>query len=283
MKKLLAFLLVALLASTAHGQTGDIRVLFESEPGLQLGALLDSATVGLRHRADFNLDGTPDLTMLRLDEQDKPFEILTIDMASLDTLWRFQYQEVAAALGTSSFRFVGFFSFDASTTRHAIFRSRHALGIIAVLIGKNNRATPIVLPADRFAVLDISGDGAAEIVVQNPQTGTVQVYGDSATNTATEAEIETALASLFQNYPNPFRESTTIAYRVEQPGPVTITVYDLLGRTIATLVDAEQTPGKHQVIWDGRSTAGQPLAAGTYFYLLQVGETLSSKQAIRIR
>lgn len=283
MKKLFLLFCCALLGSTAYAQNSDIRVLFESEPGLRLGVLLDSATVSLRHRADLNLDGTPDLTLLSLDEQDNPIEIFTIHAASLDTLWRFQYQDIATAMGTTNFRFKGFFSFDASTTRHAIFRSPNALGIIAILIGKNSGMIPLVLPADRFAVLDLTGDGATEIIIENPETGTVQVYGDPATNTATEAEIETTLARLFQNYPNPFRETTTIAYTVVQPGPVNITVYDLLGRTVATLVDAPQPIGQHQVSWDGRNAHGQPLAAGTYFYRLQVGETISSKQTIRIR
>lgn len=283
MKQFVVLLLFGLLAAPAAAQgTGDLRVIFESDPGFRLSALLDSATVGFRHRADFNLDGTPDLTLLSVDEQDNPVGINTIDAASLDTLWRFQYGEIAGALGTSQFRFMGFFTFRPDGPRQAIFRSRNALALIATVPGKQGGADFVVLPARRFALLDLSGDGAVEAIVQNPETGTVQVYGTD-TGTAVEAEIEAALARLGQNYPNPFREATTINYEVEHAAPVTLAVYDLLGRRVRTLVDERQGPGAHRAVWDGRDASGRPVASGTYFYRLRVGEAVTSKQALRIR
>ncbi len=107
--------------------------------------------------------------------------------------------------------------------------------------------------------------------------------GAEATNTATEEDIEAAQPSLFQSYPNPFRTTTTIAYAIEQPGPVTITVYDALGRAVKTLVDTHQPAGTHAVTWDGRDAGGKAVAAGMYVYHLRVGETTSSQQVIRVR
>ena len=121
------------------------------------------------------------------------------------------------------------------------------------------------------------------LIIQNSETGTVQVWGGNATSTAAEEEIEAAMVRLFQNYPNPFQDRTTIAYAVEQPGPVRVTVYDLLGRRVRTLVEETQSPGAYEVGWDGRDDAGQPVASGTYFYRLRVGDAVSSKQALRIQ
>ncbi len=285
MKKTILLVLTLFLCAPAYAQAGgDLTVLFESQQGFRLAALLDSIVTSFNQRADLNLDGTPDLTLLSLDEQNVPREIITIDMAaSLDTLWRFSFAEIASAMGTNNFRLIGFFSFSPTGPRHAIFRGPGVLGIIAILIGKNSAADPIVLPMERAAVLDLTGDGFTEVILQNSETGTVQILGDSGTNTATEEEIEAALHRLFQNYPNPFHTSTTIAYEVEKAGPVTVMVYDVLGRRVRTLVDETQPVGTYQAVWDGRDGGGQPVAAGTYFYRLRVGQATTSKQAIHIK
>ncbi len=80
-----------------------------------------------------------------------------------------------------------------------------------------------------------------------------------------------------QNYPNPFRSSTTIAYTLPEKAPVTLTIYDMLGRKVATLVDEVQEPGPHTFTWDGMSRAERSLSAGTYVLRLSAGgETAST-------
>ncbi len=68
---------------------------------------------------------------------------------------------------------------------------------------------------------------------------------------------------LSQNYPNPFNPTTTIAYRVTQPGKVSLKVFDLLGREVVTLVNAEQAEG----VYTQRLDASH-LSSGMYFYQL---------------
>lgn len=69
--------------------------------------------------------------------------------------------------------------------------------------------------------------------------------------------------SLAQNYPNPFNSSTRISYNVPRSGRVTLTVFDVLGRTTATLFDATQAAGPHDVRFDASS-----MSTGIYFYRL---------------
>lgn len=66
-------------------------------------------------------------------------------------------------------------------------------------------------------------------------------------------------------YPNPFNPTTTVRYTVSSPGPVTISIYDLHGVRVATLVNREMKSGAYSVAWDGRDAHGQPVSAGVYF------------------
>ena len=69
--------------------------------------------------------------------------------------------------------------------------------------------------------------------------------------------------SLFQNYPNPFNPTTYIGFRIEDVGLVTLKVYDVMGRRVATLVDKVEQPGSYEVQFNGSD-----LASGVYFYRL---------------
>jgi hypothetical protein len=93
----------------------------------------------------------------------------------------------------------------------------------------------------------------------NLDNGILLVY-EGAT-TANEEEALPEGYALRQNYPNPFNASTTILYELGDSSPVTLTVYDLLGRKVATLVDGVQAAGAHAVQFDSAR-----LASGTYFY-----------------
>lgn len=73
--------------------------------------------------------------------------------------------------------------------------------------------------------------------------------------------------SLAQNYPNPFNPTTTITYRILTTSQVTLNVYDVLGRLIATLVDARVQPGTYQTDFDASH-----LSSGVYLYRLKAGD-----------
>ena len=61
------------------------------------------------------------------------------------------------------------------------------------------------------------------------------------------------------------------AYDLPRDTRVTLTVYDLLGRAVVTLVDESKPAGAHAVTWNGRNTAGRPVASGIYIYRLTAG------------
>ncbi len=77
--------------------------------------------------------------------------------------------------------------------------------------------------------------------------------------------------SLSQNYPNPFNAGTVISYTLTESEHVDLSIYDVLGRHITTLVSKQTGPGVHQVEWNGRDARGQSVASGVYFYRLNAG------------
>ena len=285
MKKTAILLLLALLGSTAHAQNYVMK--FDSGPGFRLPVLLDSIATSFRDRLDLNGDGNPEMVLRRLDEMDNPVEMVVVDVAAGgQEIWTLAFRDISAGLGSGVVGLMGFFDINADGIKEAVFRSRDSLAIFPVDFtgGKHSTDDPFVLPARRAAVLDLDGDGFLEVIIENRDTRSVQVWGGSGTGTATEDDIARALLHLAQSYPNPFRQSTTIDYTVEQAAPVTLDIYDLLGRRVRRLVEAaQQGPGPHRAVWDGRDDSGTPVSSGTYFYRLRVGDAVTSKQAIRVK
>ncbi len=85
---------------------------------------------------------------------------------------------------------------------------------------------------------------------------------------------------LEQNYPNPFNPSTTINYHVSEPTTITLTIYDMLGRKVKTLVSSNQLPGTHSVMWNGRDDIGHSVASGVYVYRMQAGKFIASQKMV---
>jgi flagellar hook assembly protein FlgD len=77
--------------------------------------------------------------------------------------------------------------------------------------------------------------------------------------------------NLAQNFPNPFNPSTTIAYALPQESSVRLTIYNIVGQQIRTLVDDAQTAGSYKIQWDARDDSGQQVATGFYIYRLEAG------------
>jgi hypothetical protein len=95
-------------------------------------------------------------------------------------------------------------------------------------------------------------------------------------NSQTGVQIENSLPSysmLNQNYPNPFNPSTVISYRLSVSSNVKLTIYNILGQKIKTLVNSFQSAGEHTIVWNGTDERDQHVSSGMYIYRL---ETMSS-------
>jgi hypothetical protein len=89
--------------------------------------------------------------------------------------------------------------------------------------------------------------------------------------------------ALSQNAPNPFNPSTTIKFTVPEDGQVNLTVYDVAGRRVKTLVKGRLKADFYRVTWDGMNDNGSRVASGVYFYRLQAGKNVMSKKMVLLR
>lgn len=88
---------------------------------------------------------------------------------------------------------------------------------------------------------------------------------------------------LAQNYPNPFNPTTTIDYQLSELEQVNLSIFNINGQFVRTLVDAQQGPGNYKIIWDGMNEKGHQVSSGIYFYKLRIKKDALIKQMMLLR
>ncbi|KAA3613755.1 MAG: choice-of-anchor D domain-containing protein [Calditrichaeota bacterium] len=89
--------------------------------------------------------------------------------------------------------------------------------------------------------------------------------------------------TLAQNHPNPFNPETSISFSLPIAGPVTIRIFDLLGKEILTLVDGQRNAGSHVVQWNGRNSRGVLVPSGVYVYRMVAGDFTASQKMLLLQ
>ena len=89
--------------------------------------------------------------------------------------------------------------------------------------------------------------------------------------------------ALHQNYPNPFNPVTTLRYDLPEDAMVSITIYDVMGRRVKSLVNTTQAAGYRSVRWDATNSFGEPVSAGMYIYMIQAGQFTQTKKMVLLK
>jgi hypothetical protein len=97
-----------------------------------------------------------------------------------------------------------------------------------------------------------------------------------------EPNIPTEYA-LFHNYPNPFNPITTLRYYLPDDMNVKITIYDIMGRVVKTLINSSQNAGYKSSQWNATNDAGQPVSAGVYLYTIEAGQYRQTKKMVLLK
>jgi len=103
---------------------------------------------------------------------------------------------------------------------------------------------------------------------------------DIAVKTGTAAKD--ALELTVQSAPNPFNPETAIHFTLPEQGKVVLTIYDILGRKVTTLVEGHRSAGTHVARWDGCDASGHAVASGTYIYQLRFKEKVLNRKLMLV-
>ncbi len=117
-----------------------------------------------------------------------------------------------------------------------------------------------------------------------------RTFGGIATDVADDGHTDVLPKNfaLQQNYPNPFNPSTEIAYTLSPTADgklprTTLSIFNVLGQKVKTLVDEVQSAGSYRVTWDGRTDTGQRVSSGVYFYRLTRGEEAAARKMVLLK
>jgi T5SS/PEP-CTERM-associated repeat protein len=117
------------------------------------------------------------------------------------------------------------------------------------------------------------GYGATEVAL------TVTDFVNVATEGTSPNEIPSEI-TLQQNYPNPFNPTTRIKYGLPESAQVRVTIYNVLGQLVSTIIDKDQAAGYYEVNWDARTGAGAMLPSGLYFYRVETKNFLATRSMV---
>ncbi|MBT4635234.1 MAG: T9SS type A sorting domain-containing protein, partial [Candidatus Marinimicrobia bacterium] len=98
-----------------------------------------------------------------------------------------------------------------------------------------------------------------------------------------DAEPIPEVYALRQNYPNPFNPVTTLRYDLPEEALVNITIYDMMGRVVKTMVNSQQNAGYKSIQWNATTDEGKPVSAGLYLYTIQAGEFRQTKKMVLLK
>jgi hypothetical protein len=121
----------------------------------------------------------------------------------------------------------------------------------------------------------------ADLAAYNPVTAKAQVmaaYQNAVTAVAAPISGTPESFELSQNYPNPFNPSTKIDFKISKASDVKLTVYNVLGQQVATLLNEHMSAGSQSVVFDASK-----LSSGVYFYRLDAGNFSSIKKMMLLK
>jgi len=120
--------------------------------------------------------------------------------------------------------------------------------------------------------------------VPNVQSLAPEFQGGSITldSRTPAASLPTEFA-LSQNVPNPFNPSTIVEYALPKDAQVNLSIYNVLGQHVTTLVNELQRAGKQTVTWDGTDASGVSVASGVYFYKIRAGDYSNTKKMLLLK
>jgi hypothetical protein len=208
--------------------------------------------------------------------------------ASISTL--VNHSAVGVSANTSTGIGAGYFTFEYSSLEIGppllingasgmSLKYGHDHGQLKVLVYSLEKGVSIPAGVENIFVIPIHGDGSISLT-------DVQLADYQGNLLAVTKEAQPTLPKVFalhQNYPNPFNAGTTIAYELPQAADVTIEIINVLGQTVATVLNGRESAGVHTVQWNGTDSHGSPVASGIYIYRMTAGSFVTERKLVLLK
>jgi hypothetical protein len=110
----------------------------------------------------------------------------------------------------------------------------------------------------------------------------IQLFGVTEALSVDEIPIPEKF-TVHQNHPNPFNPVTTLRYDLPEDALVNITIYDMMGRQVKSLVNGSQTAGYKSIQWNATNDRNEPVSAGLYLYTIQAGKFRQTKKMVLLK
>lgn len=158
--------------------------------------------------------------------------------------------------------------------------------------GSNPLASNFYVDAFGTLTFDGAGDAPTNVTVKfGPQTQAGSTFMFQVTDQfdctlQVDPQIDMTVPETVElrgNYPNPFNPTTSIEFSLPEAMDVQLDVYDAMGRLVKSLVNDNLDAGVHNVSWNGTDVAGRQVASGAYFYRVQTGSLVQTKQMILLK
>ena len=255
---------IASLSETGvfSGETADVRINVQNKVDFQGLRLL---------RVDINIEPVEDLYGLQFDLSFDPKVLRVVGTQSGDLLAQdgaSTYWNVSE-IDNQAGRIV-----DATYVRKATKNGLNASGTLATVV---------------FEVKDFNISGATRLNLNNVKLADANARLIKAITKSTLLNWEELLvpekSRLLPNYPNPFNPETWLPYQLAQEANVTIRIYNTKGQLVRTIELGRKTAGIYMTqdkaaYWDGRSSYGEKVASGVYYYTLQAGEFRATRKMV---
>ena len=254
-----------LVLPTAMGGTGERSY---SVSGLPAGLTFDAATRTIAGTPTAATDGAVTVTYTVIDEAENTIEV-TFSITINEEL---TFGDLFDLFGAG--KVVPTALHDLAEIREFVVGQR-VEGI--VLPAASGGTAPLTYSLSPALPAGLTFDAATRTIAGTPTAAAETAYTYTVTD-ANGASVSLSLQtrptafSLADNFPNPFNPATTIQYALPQAAEVELTVYNVIGQPVRTLVAEHQSAGRYAVEWDATNDSGHSLSSGMYFYRLQAGE-----------
>ncbi len=169
--------------------------------------------------------------------------------------------------------------FGTTTTENSIFVAMRNKGIYRSTDAGSTWALADSFSVANFDITGLTNDGT-NLYVGTGEEGLwhMPISALGVTSVKNDGKNIPSRITLSQNYPNPFNPTTHISYTLAKVSKVTLTVYNMLGQQVATLLSGKQEPGEHSVEWNAFN-----VASGIYFYTIVAGDFAQTQKMVLIK